>query len=208
MKRIATCALLACVACASSCSSHAGLHEVAVASLTSTDSVIAVRLSNASVLSGGIPRPSRGYTAFLAEDGTGSIASTGGIRGSIIQWTPVGAFFASAADEYVSTDAGTTRTPRDARQQYEIGRYPLSDGGAAAFYVDAANQPLYTVAPDGSSTRTNNIGLFQNNGQCGDRIMALTETQHSRDLAASAAEAYAATHPRGSARGRGGRTEG
>lgn len=55
MKKIATCALLACVACVSSCSSHAGLHEVAVASLTSTDSVIAVRLSNASVLSGGHP---------------------------------------------------------------------------------------------------------------------------------------------------------
>lgn len=195
MKRIATCALLALLACASSCSSHAGLHDVAVASLTSADSVIAVRLSNASVLSGGVPRPSRGYTAFLAEDGTGSIASTGGIRGSIVQWTSAGAFFASAADEYVSTDSGTTRTPRDARQQYEIGRYPLSNGGTAAFYVDSANQPLYTVAPDGSSTRTNNIGLFQNNGQCGDRIMSLTETQHSTDLEASAAEAYASAHP-------------
>jgi len=199
MRDKATCVLLLCAAfasvCASACSSSSEIHAVTVSSLTSADSVIAVRLSNASVLSGSLPRPSRGYTAFLAEDGTGHIASTGAIRGSIITWTLRGAFFASTTDEYVTTDAGTAQTRRDARQQYEIGRYPRSDGGTAAFYVDAANQPLYTVAPDGVATRTDNIGLFQNNGQCADRIMAVTETQHSANLGESAATLYAATYP-------------
>ena len=113
-------------------------------------------------------------------------------RGRVL-WTNRGISYGTRDIDYLTTDEGAQEFAHQGSPFAEEGRFALPDGGIAV-----VTSPLSTgyavdiIQPDGRVDRRETSGTEGYLGQCGSRILELTNTKRSEDIASVAYEAYAA----------------
>jgi len=133
-----------------------------------------------------------GYIAFLHDDGTGIVGTAGAMEGASVLWSPRGVTYGTETYEYLTTDKGTTRFTRETSKPYELQRYEFPNEDLGALFVLQGQQTVDVLGAGGTLTSVANAGIFQNNGQCGSRIVSITDTKLAPPVASAAFEAYSA----------------
>lgn len=185
-------AALSVAALAVSTSLHQDVVRRPVSSLRSNDAVIALRL-------GPQYRPSLqeatntdSWIVLLDAQGRGTVASVDSVVGGDVLWSDRGIFYGSRSRNYVTTDSGTQVTKSDNGTRREIQRYELSDGQLVTLVPKHWDYNDGDVESDDSITTVETAGITGAFGQCGTRILAITDTKESPSIADAAFEAYAA----------------
>lgn len=180
------------VALAVSTSFHRDVVRRPVSSLRSNDAVIALRL-------GPQYRPSLqestntdSWVVLLNAQGQGTVASVDSVAGGDVLWSDRGVFYGSRSRNYVTTDSGTKVSKSDKGTREEIQRYELSDGQLVTLVPKHWEYNDGDVQSDSSITTIETAGITGDFGQCGSRILAITDTKKSPSIADAAFEAYAA----------------
>ena len=180
------------VALAVSTSFHRDVVRRPVSSLRSNDAVIALRL-------GPQYRPSLqestntdSWVVLLNAQGQGTVASVDSVAGGDVLWSDRGVFYGSRSRNYVTTDSGTKVSKSDNGTREEIQRYELSDGQLVTLVPKHWEYNDGDVQSDSSITTIETAGITGDFGQCGSRILAITDTKKSPSIADAAFEAYAA----------------
>ena len=174
-----------------SCVFHGKLTRKPVGFLTTNDAVIALRLGRGwtTVLE---DKPYYdGWIVLLDAQGRGQVASVDEIDGGDVLWSERGVFYGSPSWEYVTTDAGTS-VIKGKWGRYEIQRYELSSGALAVVKEEVTGYRVDSVHPDGTTSSVENNGVRGSVGQCGSRILAITDTKEFRVASATVFAAYAA----------------
>ena len=184
--------VLSVAALAWSCVFHGNLTRKPVGFLTTNDAVIALRL-------GPQYRPSLqeatntdSWIVLLDAQGRGTVASVDSVVGGDVLWSDRGIFYGSRSRNYVTTDSGTQVTKSDNGTRREIQRYELSDGQLVTLVPKHWDYNDGDVESDDSITTVETAGITGAFGQCGTRILAITDTKESPSIADAAFEAYAA----------------
>ena len=133
-----------------------------------------------------------GYIAFLHDDGTGIVGTAGAMEGASVLWSPRGVTYGTETYEYLTTDEGTTRFTRETSKPYELQRYEFPNEDVGALFVLQGQQTVDVLGTGGTLTSVANAGIFQNNGQCGSRIVSITDMKLAPSVALAAFEAYSA----------------
>ena len=183
--------VLSVAALAWSCVFHGKLTRKQVGFLTTNDAVIALRLGRGwtTVLE---DKPYYdGWIVLLDAQGRGQVASVDEIDGGDVLWSERGVFYGSPSWEYVTTDAGTS-VIKGKWGRYEIQRYELSSGALAVVKEEVTGYRVDSVHPDGTTSSVENNGVRGSVGQCGSRILAITDTKEFRVASATVFAAYAA----------------
>ena len=185
-------AALSVAALAVSTSLHQDVVRRPVSSLRSNDTVIALRL-------GPQHRPSLqeatntgSWIVLLNAQGQGTVASVDSVAGGDVLWSDRGIFYGSRSRNYVTTDSGTQVSKSDNGTREEIQRYELSDGQLVTLVPKHWDYNDGNVESDDSITTVETAGITGDFGQCGSRILAITDTKESPSIADAAFEAYAA----------------
>ena len=185
-------AALSVAALAVSTSLHQDVVRRPVSSLRSNDAVIALRL-------GPQYRPSLqeatntdSWIVLLDAQGRGTVASVDSVVGGDVLWSDRGIFYGSRSRNYVTTDSGTQVSKSDNGTREEIQRYELSDGQLVTLVPKHWDYNDGDVESDDSITTVETAGITGAFGQCGTRILAITDTKESPSIADAAFEAYAA----------------
>ena len=180
------------VALAVSTSFHQDVVRRPVSSLRSNDAVIALRL-------GPQYRPSLqeatntdSWIVLLDAQGQGTVASVDLVAGGDVLWSDRGVFYGSGSRNYVTTDSGTTVSKSDNGTREEIQRYELPGGQLVTLVPKHWEYNDGDVQSDSSITTVETAGITGDFGQCGSRILAITDTKESPSIADAAFEAYAA----------------
>ena len=180
------------VALAVGTSFHQDVVRRPVSSLRSNDAVIALRL-------GPQHRPSLqeatntdSWIVLLDAQGQGTVASVDSVAGGDVLWSDRGVFYGSRSRNYVTTDSGTQVSKSDNGTRTEIQRYELSDGQLVTLVPKHWDYNDGNVESDDSITTVETSGITGDFGQCGSRILAITDTKESPSIADAAFEAYAA----------------
>ena len=180
------------VALAVGTSFHQNVVRRPVSSLRSNDAVIALRL-------GPQHRPSLqeatntdSWIVLLDAQGQGTVASVDSVAGGDVLWSDRGIFYGSRSRNYVTTDSGTQVSKSDNGTRTEIQRYELSDGQLVTLVPKHWEYNDGDVQSDSSITTVETAGITGDFGQCGSRILAITDTKESPSIADAAFEAYAA----------------
>ena len=108
-------------------------------------------------------------------------------------WNERGLFFGGSLDEYMTTDEGTRQTGLTGYRSLEFERYGLPDGRVAV--VSGADYWGYRVdiiELDGTITSKETKDTSGDVGQCGERIVAITDTEKSKSIKSAAAALYGA----------------
>ena len=92
----------------------------------------------------------------------------------------------------MTTDSGTQVSKSDNGTREEIQRYELSDGQLVTLVPKHWDYNDGNVESDDSITTVETAGITGDFGQCGSRILAITDTKESPSIADAAFEAYAA----------------
>lgn len=92
----------------------------------------------------------------------------------------------------MTTDSGTTVSKSDNGTREEIQRYELPDGQLVTLVPKHWEYNDGDVQSDPSITTVETAGITGDFGQCGSRILAITDTKESPSIADAAFEAYAA----------------
>ena len=196
-KRIRRWALLVVVlsvaALAWSCVFHGGLTRKPASFLTTSDAVVAVRLGSGSSTAGDDFRYGDydGWIVLLDADGRGQVAAVNNVLGGDVVWNERGVFYAASSHDFLTTQAGTQEIGRGDRSD-ERQRYALPDGALAVVSGEEFGYEVDTVHVDGRVASVENDKTGGSVGQCGARILAITDTKESRGISAAAFAAYAA----------------
>ena len=177
----------------SSCMSQGAPKGVPVKNLSTGDAVIAVRLGEGKSVSG-LQKPlDDNVIALVDAQGQVEAARIGEWNEGRVLWTGRGISYGTRDIDYLTTAEGAQEFARQGYPFDEKGRFALPDGGIAV-----VTSPLSTgyavdiIQPDGRVDRTETSGTEGYLGQCGSRILELTDTRQSKDIASVAYEAYAA----------------
>ena len=186
-------AALSIVMLLSSCMSQDAPKATPVKNLSTGDAVIAVRLSTGTSVSG-LQKPlSDNVIALVDAQGQVEAARIGEWNRGRVLWTDRGISYGTEDIDYLTTDEGAQEFAHQGFPFAEEGRFALPDGGIAV-----VTSPLSTgyavdiIQPDGRVDRRETSGTEGYLGQCGSRILELTNTKRSEDIASVAYEAYAA----------------
>ena len=157
------------------------------------DAVVAVRLGKGHSVSGLGGGTGDSGVGLLNERGQARVGYIPEATESELLWNERGLFFGASLDEYMTTDEGTRRTGLTGHRSLEYERYGLPDGRVAV--VSGANYWGFRVdiiELDGTITTKETKDTSGDVGQCGERILAITDTQESESIKGSARDAYAA----------------
>lgn len=186
-------AALSIVMLMSSCMSQGAPKGVLVKNLSTGDAVIAVRLGEGKSVSG-LQKPlDDNVIALVDAQGQVEAARIGEWNRGRVLWTGRGISYGTRDNDYLTTAEGVQEFAHQGSPFDEKGRFALPDGGIAV-----VTSPLSTgyavdiIQPDGRVDRTETSGTEGYLGQCGSRILELTNTKRSEDIASVAYEAYAA----------------
>ena len=186
-------AALSIVMLLSSCMSQDAPKTTPVKNLSTGDAVIAVRLSTGTSVSG-LQKPlSDNVIALVDAQGQVEAARIGEWNRGRVLWTDRGISYGTQDNDYLTTAEGAQEFAHQGSPFAEEGRFALPDGGIAV-----VTSPLSTgyavdiIQPDGRVDRRETAGTEGYLGQCGSRILELTNTKRSEDIASVAYEAYAA----------------
>ena len=189
----AVAAALSLVMLLSSCMSQDAPKGTPVKNLSTGDAVIAVRLSTGTSVSG-LQKPlSDNVIALVDAQGQVEAARIGEWNWGRVLWTGRGISYGTRDIDYLTTAEGAQEFAHQGHPFGEEGRFALPDGGIAV-----VTSPMSTgyavdiIQPDGRVDRRETSGTEGYLGQCGSRILELTNTKRSEDIASVAYEAYAA----------------
>ena len=187
-------AVLSVAALVSSCVSQGSSSDRPITELSTGSAVIAVRLGEGKSVSG-LQKPlDDNVIALLDERGQVEavhLKAKDGIGGLL--WTERGISYGGPAEEYLTTASGTQVLTVKERYGREQLRTSLPDGGIAVVTEMLPNgHSLEIIQPDGRVDRTQTSGTEGVVGHCGSRILEVTDTKRSEDIASVAYEAYAA----------------
>ena len=176
-----------------SCVFHGGLTRKPASFLTTSDAVVAVRLGSGSSTAGDDFRYDDydGWIVLLDADGRGQVAAVNNVLGGDVVWNERGVFYAASSHDFLTTQAGTQKIGRGDRSD-ERQRYALPDGALAVVSGEEFGYEVDTVHVDGRVASVENDKTGGSVGQCGARILAITDTKESRGISAAAFAAYAA----------------
>lgn len=185
--------VLSVAALAWSCVFHGGLTRKPASFLTTSDAVVAVRLGSGSSTAGDDFRYGDydGWIVLLDADGRGQVAAVNNVLGGDVVWNERGVFYAASSHDFLTTQAGTQEIGRGDRSD-ERQRYALPDGALAVVSGEEFGYEVDTVHVDGRVASVENDKTGGSVGQCGARILAITDTKESRGISAAAFAAYAA----------------
>nr|WP_291453034.1 hypothetical protein [Actinomyces sp. ICM47] len=185
--------VLSVAALAWSCVFHGGLTRKPASFLTTSDAVVAVRLGSGSSTAGDDFRYDDydGWIVLLDADGRGQVAAVNNVLGGDVVWNERGVFYAASSHDFLTTQAGTQEIGRGDRSD-ERQRYALPDGALAVVSGEEFGYEVDTVHVDGRVASVENDKTGGSVGQCGARILAITDTKESRGISAAAFAAYAA----------------
>ena len=184
--------VLSVAALAWSCVFHGKLTRKPVTFLTTGDAVIALRLGRGWTTVAEDKPYYDGWIVLLDAQGRGQVASVEEINGGDVLWSDRGVFFGSPSRDYVTTDSGTQEIVRSSVRDEDVQRYELSSGALAVVKEEGTGYRVDSVHPDGTASSVENAGVRGNVGQCGSRIVAITDTERSETIKSAAFEAYAA----------------
>ena len=186
-------AALSLVMLLSSCMSQGDVTETRADQLSLGDAVIAVRLSEGE-LSPGLPTPPEdNWIVLLDAQGRGQATrikakSYGNVA---FLWTDRGLSFGAPDKEYVTTDQGTQEIDVKEPSRAEDQRFSLSDGRTVV--VDSGEEiRVDVIHPNGRIVTAEFPDTSGSVGQCGQRIVGITDTEDSESIRSAAFEAYAA----------------
>ena len=197
-KRIRRWALLVVVlsvaALAWSCVFHGGLTRKPASFLATSDAVVAVRLGSgwSTMLEDYRYNDYDGWIVLLDADGRGQVAAVNNVLHGDVLWNERGVFYGSSSHDFLTTEAGTQGFERRYHRSFERQRYALPDGALAVVYGDESGYVVNTVHVDGRVTSVENDKTEDSVGQCGSRILAITDTKEFRVASATVFAAYAA----------------
>ena len=184
--------VLSVAALAWSCVFHGKLTRKPVGFLATNDAVIALRLGRGWTTMLEDKPYYDGWIVLLDAQGRGQVASVDEIDGGDVLWSERGVFYGSPSWDYVTTDAGTSVIKDKFWGRYDVQRYELSGGTLAVVKEEGAGYRVDSVRSDGTTSRVDNAGMRGDVGQCGSRILAITDTVRSESIRSAAFEAYAA----------------
>ena len=177
----------------SSCMPQGAVTETRADQLSLGDAVIAVRLSQGE-LSPGLPAPPEdNWIVLLDAQGRGQATrikakSYGNVA---FLWTDRGLSFGAQDKEYVTTDQGTQEIDVKEPSRAEDQRFSLPDGRTVV--VDSGEEiRVDTIHPNGRIVTAEFPDTSGSVGQCGQRIVGITDTEDSESIRSAAFEAYAA----------------
>ena len=186
-------AALSIVMLLSSCMSQGDVTETRADQLSLGDAVIAVRLSEGK-FSPGLPTPPEdNWIVLLDAQGRGQATrikakSYGNVA---FLWTDRGLSFGAPDKEYVTTDQGTQEIDVKEPSRAEDQRFSLSDGRTVV--VDSGEEiRVDVIHPNGRIVTAEFPDTSGSVGQCGQRIVGITDTEDSESIRSAAFEAYAA----------------
>ena len=174
-----------------SCVFHGKLTRKPIGLLTTNDAVIALRLGRGWTTVAEDKPYYDGWIVLLDAQGRGQVASVDEIDGGDVLWSERGVFYGSPSRDYVTTDSGTQEIVRSF-VRHDVQRYELSSGALAVVKEEGTGYRVDSVHPDGTTSSVENTGVRGNVGQCGSRILAITDTERSESIRSAAFEAYAA----------------
>ena len=180
------------VAFAVSTSFHQDVVRRPVSSLRSNDAVIALRLGLHYSPSLKTATNTDSWIVLLDAQGKGTVASVDLVAGADVLWSDRGVFYGSRSRNYVTTDSGTQVSKSDNGTREEIQRYELPGGQLVTLVPKHWEYNDGDVQSDSSITTVETAGITGDFGQCGSRILAITDTKESPSIADAAFEAYAA----------------
>lgn len=185
--------VLSVAALAWSCVFHGGLIRKPASFLATSDAVVAVRLGSGSSTAGDDFRYDDydGWIVLLDADGHGQVVSVNNVIHGDVLWNERGFFYGSPSHDFLTTEAGTQEIGRGHRSD-ERQRYALPDGALAVVVGEEFGFVVDTVHVDGRVTSVENEKTGGSVGQCGSRILAITDTKESPGISAAAFAAYAA----------------
>ena len=163
-----------------------------VSSLRSNDAVIALRLGLHYSPSLKTATNTDSWIVLLDAQGQGTVASVDLVAGADVLWSDRGIFYGSGSRNYVTTDSGTQVSKSDNGTREEIQRYELPGGQLVTLVPKHWEYNDGDVQSDPSITTVETAGITGDFGQCGSRILAITDTKESPSIADAAFEAYAA----------------
>ena len=177
----------------SSCMPQGDVTETRADQLSLGDAVIAVRLSEGE-LSPGLPAPPEdNWIVLLDAQGRGQATrikakSYGNVA---FLWTDRGLSFGAQDKEYVTTDQGTQEIDVKEPSRAEDQRFSLPDGRTVV--VDSGGEiRVDVIHPNGRIVTAEFPDTSGSVGQCGQRIVGITDTEDSESIRSAAFEAYAA----------------
>lgn len=186
-------AALSLVMLLSSCMSQGDVTETRADQLSLGDAVIAVRLSEGK-FSPGLPTPPEdNWIVLLDAQGRGQATrikakSYGNVA---FLWTDRGLSFGAQDKEYVTTDQGMQEIDVKEPSRAEVQRFSLSDGRIVV--VDSVGEiRVDVIHPNGRIVTAEIPDTSGSVGQCGQRIVGITDTEDSESIRSAAFEAYAA----------------
>ena len=180
------------IALAVSTSFHQDVVRRPVSSLRSNDAVIALRLGLHYSPSLKTATNTDSWIVLLDAQGKGTVASVDLVGGADVLWSDRGIFYGSGSRNYVTTDSGTQVSKSDNGTREEIQRYELPGGQLVTLVPKHWEYNDGDVQSDSSITTVETAGITGDYGQCGSRILAITDTKESPSIADAAFEAYAA----------------
>ena len=184
--------VLSVAALAWSCVFHGKLTRKPVSFLTTNDAVIALRLGGGWTMMLADKPYYDGWIVFLDAQGRGQVASVDEVVGGDVLWSDRGVFYGSPSRDYVTTDSATQEIARSSVRDEDVSRYELSGGELAVVKEEGTGYRVDSVHPDGTTSSVENAGVRGNVGQCGSRILAITDTKESPGISAAAFAAHAA----------------
>ena len=186
-------AALSIVMLLSSCMSQGDVTETRADQLSLGDAVIAVRLSEGK-FSPGLPTPPEdNWIVLLDAQGRGQAIriKAKGYGNVAFLWTDRGLSFGAPDKEYVTTDQGTQEIDVKEPSLAEVQRFSLSDGRIVV--VDSVGEiRVDVIHPNGRIVTAEFPDTSGSVGQCGQRIVGITDTEDSESIRSAAFEAYAA----------------
>ena len=185
--------VLSVAALAWSCVFHGGLTRKPASFLTTSDAVVAVRLGSgwSTMLENYRYNDYDGWIVLLDADGHGQVAAVNNVLDGDVLWNERGVFYAASSHDFLTTQAGTQEIGRGDRSD-ERQRYALPDGALAVVSGEEFGYEVDTVHVDGRVTSVENDKTGGSVGQCGSRILAITDTKEFRVASAAVFAAYAA----------------
>ena len=180
------------IALAVSTSFHQDVVRRPVSSLRSNDAVIALRLGLHYSPSLKTATNTDSWIVLLDAQGQGTVASVDLVGGADVLWSDRGIFYGSGSRNYVTTDSGTQVSKSDNGTREEIQRYELPGGQLVTLVPKHWEYNDGDAQSDSSITTVETAGITGDFGQCGSRILAITDTKESPSIADAAFEAYAA----------------
>ena len=175
-----------------SCVFHGGVTRRPVSFLTTSDAVIALRIGRGWTTVAQDEPYYDGWIVLLDAQGRGQVASVDEVVDGDVLWSDRGVFFGSSSHDYVTTDSGTQQVARRYVRDEDVQRYELSGGTLAVVKEEGAGYRVDSVRSDGTTSSVDNAGMRGDVGQCGSRILAITDTVRSESIRSAAFEAYAA----------------